>query len=154
MLVHRYIYSLPTSPNNFWPPPKIRIAVMTFLGTCLFPHTSLHLDSLYFGHITAGFMRTDSDVLSLPVMSLKMRKWLAGARLKPTVKDHITAGLWLEPAVFWRPLITAGLCQEPMVISLQKGYNRPLLPPLLHPENRGVCLGPSLHCCGCSSPWS
>ena len=41
---------------------------------------------------------------------------MIGAGLKLTVKDHITAGLWLEPAVFWRALITAGLSQEPTVI--------------------------------------
>jgi len=51
------------------------------------------------GLITAGFVRTGSDVPSLPVMSLKMKKMI-GAGLKPTVKDHITAGLWLEPTVF------------------------------------------------------
>ena len=44
---------------------------------------------------------------------------MIGARLKPAVKDNITTGLWLEPAVFWRPLITAGSSQEPTVISLQ-----------------------------------
>jgi len=43
---------------------------------------------------------------------------MIGAGLKPAVKDHITAGLWLEPAVFWRALITAGLSQEPTVIVL------------------------------------
>ena len=43
---------------------------------------------------------------------------MIGARLKPAVKHHITASLWLEPAVFWRPLITAGLRQEPTVIVL------------------------------------
>lgn len=43
---------------------------------------------------------------------------MIGAGLKPTVKDHITAGLWLEPVVFWRALITAGLSQEPTVIGL------------------------------------
>jgi len=43
---------------------------------------------------------------------------MIGAGLKPAVKDHITAGLWLEPAVFWWPLITAGLSQEPTVIVL------------------------------------
>ena len=69
------------------------------------------------GLITVGFVTTDSDVPSLPVMSLKMKK-IIGARLKPTVKDHITAGLWLEPAVFWCPLITAGLSQELIVIGL------------------------------------
>ena len=68
-------------------------------------------------HITAGFVRTGSDVPSLPVMSLKMKKMI-GARLKPTVKDHITAGLWLELVVFWWPLITASLSQEPIVIRL------------------------------------
>ena len=68
-------------------------------------------------HITAGFVKTGSDVPSLPVMSLKMKK-IIGARLKPAVKDHITAGLWLEPAVFWRTLSTAGLSQEPTMIVL------------------------------------
>ena len=43
---------------------------------------------------------------------------MIGAGLKPAVKDHITAGLWLEPVVFWWPLITAGLSQEPTVIGL------------------------------------
>ena len=38
------------------------------------------------------------------------------AGLKPTVKDHITAGLWLAPAMSWRPLITAGSNQELTVI--------------------------------------
>ena len=65
-------------------------------------------------HITAGFVRTGNDVPSLPVMSMKMKKMI-GVGLKSAVKDHITAGLWLEPAVFWRPLITAGLSQEPTV---------------------------------------
>ena len=41
---------------------------------------------------------------------------MIGARLKPAVKDHITAGLWLAPVVSWRPLITAGSNQEPTVI--------------------------------------
>ena len=67
------------------------------------------------GIITAGFVRTDSDVPSLPVMSLKIKKMIR-AGLKPAVKDHITAGLWLELAVFWRALITTGLSQEPTVI--------------------------------------
>ena len=62
-------------------------------------------------------MRTDSDVPSLSVMSLKMKKMI-GAGLKPAVKDHITVGLWLELAVFWQPLITVGLSQEPTVIGL------------------------------------
>ena len=65
--------------------------------------------------ITIGFVRTGSDVPSLPVMSLKMKKMI-GTELKLAVKDHITAGLWLEPAVFWWPLITAGLSQEPTMI--------------------------------------
>ena len=69
------------------------------------------------GIITAGFVRTGSDVPSLPVMSLKIKKMI-GAGLKPAVKDHITAGLWLEPVVFWRALITVGLSQEPTVIGL------------------------------------
>ena len=69
------------------------------------------------GLITAGFMRTDSDVTSLPIMSLKIKKMI-GARLKPAVKDHITIGLWLTPAVFWRTLITADLSQESTVIGL------------------------------------
>ena len=46
-------------------------------------HTTLDL------HITAGFVRTGSDVPSLSVMSLKMKK-IIGAGLKPIVKDHIT----------------------------------------------------------------
>ena len=45
-------------------------------------------------------------------------KKMIGAGLKPAVKDHITVGLWLEPAVFWRAVITAGLSQEPTVIGL------------------------------------
>ena len=69
------------------------------------------------GIITAGFVRTGSDVPSLPVMNLKMKKMI-GAGLKPAVMDHITAGLWLEPAVFWRTLITADLSQESTVIGL------------------------------------
>ena len=69
------------------------------------------------GLITTGFVRTDSDVPSLSVMNLKIKKMI-GARLKPVVKDHITAGLWLEPTVFWWALITAGLSQEPIVIGL------------------------------------
>jgi len=44
------------------------------------------------GIITVGFMRTDSDVPSLPVMSLKMKKKIR-AGLKPAGNDHITAGL-------------------------------------------------------------
>ena len=43
------------------------------------------------GIITTGFVRIDSDVPSLPVMSLKMKK-IIGAGLKPAVKDNITAG--------------------------------------------------------------
>ena len=69
------------------------------------------------GLITAGFVRTGSDVPSLPVMSLKMKKMI-GAGLKPAVKDHITAGLWLKLVVFWRALITIGLSQEPIVIEI------------------------------------
>ena len=41
---------------------------------------------------------------------------MIGAGLKPVVKDHITAGMWLAPAVSWRPLITTGSNQEPTVI--------------------------------------
>ena len=41
---------------------------------------------------------------------------MIGAGLKPTVKDHITIGLWLALVVSWRPLITAGSNQEPTVI--------------------------------------
>ena len=67
------------------------------------------------GIITAGFLRTSSDVPPLPVMSLKMKKMI-GAGLKPAVNDHIIVGLWHEPAMFWRPLITAGLSQELTVI--------------------------------------
>ena len=62
------------------------------------------------GVITAEFVRTSSDVPSLLVMSLKMKK-IIGVELKPVVKDHITVGLWLELAVFWQALITAGLSQ-------------------------------------------
>ena len=43
--------------------------------------------------ITVGFVRTDSNVSLLSVMSLKMKKKMIGAGLKPTVKDYITAGL-------------------------------------------------------------
>ena len=43
---------------------------------------------------------------------------MIGAGLKPAVKDPITIGLWLEPAVFWRALITAGLSQEPTMVGL------------------------------------
>ena len=43
---------------------------------------------------------------------------MIGTGLKPAVTDHITAGLWLEPAVFWRALITVGLSQEPTLIGL------------------------------------
>ena len=43
---------------------------------------------------------------------------MTGAGLKPAAKDHITIGLWLAPAVFWRPLITAGSSQESTVIEL------------------------------------
>ena len=41
---------------------------------------------------------------------------MIGAGLKPAVKDHITTGLWLAPVVSWRPLITVGPNQEPIVI--------------------------------------
>ena len=41
---------------------------------------------------------------------------MIGVGLKPAVKDHITVGLWLAPAVSWQPLITAGSNQEPTVI--------------------------------------
>ena len=78
--------------------------------------TTLHLH-ITTSIITAVFVRTGSYVPSLPVMSLKMKKMI-GAGLKPVVKDHITVGLWLEPAVFWRALITIGLSQEPTVIVL------------------------------------
>ena len=79
-----------------------------------FPNTTpdLHITA---GLITVGFVRTGGDVPSLSVMSLKNKKMI-GAGLKPTVKDHITIGFWLEPAVFWRALITTGLSQEPTVI--------------------------------------
>jgi len=69
------------------------------------------------GIITAGFVRTGSDVPSLPVMSLKMKKMI-DAGLKPAVKDHITVGFWLEPTVFWRALITIGSSHKPVVIWL------------------------------------
>ena len=67
------------------------------------------------GLITAGFVRTGSDVPSLPVMSLKMKKMI-GAGLKSAVKDHITTDLWFAPTVSWQPLVTAGSNQEPTVI--------------------------------------
>ena len=54
------------------------------------------------GIITVGFVRTGNNVPSLLVMSLKMKKMIR-AGLKLAVKDHITAGLWLEPADFWLP---------------------------------------------------
>ena len=76
--------------------------------------TTIDLD-ITAGLITVGFMTTGSDVPSLPVLSLKMRKMI-GAGLKPAVKDHITTNLWLELAVFWRTLITVGLSEEPTVI--------------------------------------
>ena len=41
---------------------------------------------------------------------------IIGAGLKPTVKNHVTAGLWLAPAVSWQPFITASSNQEPIVI--------------------------------------
>ena len=41
---------------------------------------------------------------------------MIGAGLKLAVKDHITADLWLAPAVSWRLLITAGSNQELTVI--------------------------------------
>jgi len=43
---------------------------------------------------------------------------MIGAGLKLAVKEHITVGLWLEPTVFWRALVTVGLSQEPTVIVL------------------------------------
>ena len=43
---------------------------------------------------------------------------MIGVGLKPAVKDHITAGFWLEPVVFWRPLITTGWSHKPVVIGL------------------------------------
>jgi len=49
--------------------------------------------------ITVEFVRTGSDIPSLSVMSLKMKKMI-GAGLKSAVKDHIIVGLWLEQAVF------------------------------------------------------
>jgi len=55
------------------------------------------------GLITAGFVTTGSTA----GYELKNEKMI-GFGLEPAVKDHITAGLWLEPAVFWRPLITVG----------------------------------------------
>ena len=76
--------------------------------------SDLHITA---GLITVGFVRTGSDIPSLPVMSLKMKKMI-GAGLKPAMKDHITVGLWLEPVVFWWALITAGLSQEPTMIGL------------------------------------
>ena len=45
--------------------------------------------------------------------------------LKPAVKDHITAGLWLAPAVSWRPLITTGSNQEPTVIWCYQFWFKP-----------------------------
>ena len=41
---------------------------------------------------------------------------MIGAGLNPVVEDHITAGLWLAPAVSWQPFITASSNQEPIVI--------------------------------------
>ena len=69
------------------------------------------------GLITVGFVRTGSDILSPAGYELENEKMI-GAGLKPAVKDHITTGFWLEPAVFWRALITIGLSQEPTVIGL------------------------------------
>jgi hypothetical protein len=57
--------------------------------------------------ITAGLITASSE--------LENEKMI-GAGLKPTVKDHITADLWLAPAVSWRSFITAGSSQEPIVI--------------------------------------
>ena len=67
--------------------------------------------------ITLVFLRTGGGVLSLPVMSLKMKKMI-GAGLKPAAKNHIAVGLWLELAVFWQALITAGSSHKPTVIWL------------------------------------
>ena len=51
---------------------------------------------------------TTSDLDITAGYELENEKMI-GAGLKPAVKDHITVGLWLEPVVFWRPLITVGL---------------------------------------------
>jgi len=50
---------------------------------------------------------------------------MVGAGLKPVVKDHITAGMWLAPAVSWRPLITTGSNQEPTVIWCYQFWFKP-----------------------------
>jgi len=42
---------------------------------------------------------------------------MIGAGLKPAVKYHITAVLWLEQTIFWRSLITAGWSHKPTVMS-------------------------------------
>ena len=58
---------------------------------------------------------TTTDLYITAGSELENKK-MTGARLKLAVKDHVTVGLWLAPAVSWRPLITAGSNQEPTVI--------------------------------------
>jgi hypothetical protein len=41
---------------------------------------------------------------------------MIGAGPKPSVKIHVIAGLWLEPAMAGHPLIIAGSNQEPSVM--------------------------------------
>ena len=52
-------------------------------------HTTPNLD-ITVGLITAGFVRTGSDVPSLPVMILKMKKMIS-AGLKPVVSLSVLA---------------------------------------------------------------
>ena len=67
--------------HSSWYMPSIRTYyVFTTLNCMLFHNISIanttpdwHITPSI---ITAGFVRTDSDVPSLPVMSLKMKKWL------------------------------------------------------------------------------
>ena len=49
---------------------------------------------------------------------------MIGAGLKPAVKDNITAGLWLEPAVMSARQKTAGSNHKPVVIrSFTAGFS-------------------------------
>jgi len=44
------------------------------------------------------------------------------ARVKPAVKDHITASLWLAPAVSWRPLADSDLVLSLSVLAKDRRW--------------------------------
>ena len=94
------------------------VVCRVFIPSCLFWFYAVTLHQI----CTSLLVSSLPDLWELAVMYLHCRLWdwklkkMIRARLKPAVKDHITVSLWLEPTVFWLPLITVDSSKEPTVI--------------------------------------